>query len=63
MELRDAAGTLARAAGTRDLTRGRTALEGVTNACNRCHNTFRVPVRIGPEEDPRPDAVSLEWQE
>jgi hypothetical protein len=63
MELRDAAGTLARAAGTRDLTRSRTALDGVTNACNRCHTTFRIPVRIGPEEDARPDAVSVEVRE
>ncbi len=52
MDLRDKATALAKAAGNRDFARCRTALEAVTLSCNRCHQTFRVPVRVGPEADP-----------
>jgi hypothetical protein len=59
MEMRDAAGNLGRAAGARDYPRSRTALEGLTNACNKCHTTFRIPVQIGPEEESRPDGMDV----
>jgi hypothetical protein len=48
-ELRDAGVKLAQAAGTRDYVAARAGLAGMTNACNRCHETFRVPVRISPD--------------
>ena len=51
MDLRAAAGKVARAAGTRDYDGSRAALAGLANACNRCHSTFRVPVRIGPRAE------------
>lgn len=47
-DLRDSAAGLARAAAAKDYLQARTALAGVGNACNRCHQTFRVPVRIDP---------------
>jgi hypothetical protein len=48
MDLRQAAATLARAAGSRDLDGSRSAFVTMTSACNRCHQTFRVRVRVGP---------------
>jgi hypothetical protein len=48
-DLRTAAAALAREAAGRDLERSRAALTGVANACNRCHETFRVAVRVGPD--------------
>jgi hypothetical protein len=52
MDLRQAAAALARQAGNRDLERSRAALADLTTACNRCHQTFRVPVRVGPDAAP-----------
>src|SRR5262249_47586852 len=47
-DLREAAATLAKHAGNRDYDRAKPALADVAAACNRCHQTFRVPVQIGP---------------
>lgn len=47
-DLRDQATGLARAAAAKDYLQARTALAGVGNACNRCHQTFRVAVRVDP---------------
>jgi cytochrome c556 len=47
-DLRDAAKGLAKAAGNRDYEGSRAALGDVANSCNRCHQTFRVEVRIAP---------------
>lgn len=55
MELRDAATALARTAAARDFEKSRTALEGVANVCNRCHQSFRVPVKITPFADATKD--------
>jgi hypothetical protein len=46
-ELRETGSTLARYAAARDYERSQTALRDVAGACNRCHQTFRVPTRIG----------------
>lgn len=54
MDMRQSASDLARQLGNRDLVRGRTALIELTNKCNNCHQTFRVPTRIGPNADPAP---------
>jgi hypothetical protein len=48
MDLRQAAATVARAAGSRDLDASRKAFITMTGMCNRCHETFRVRARIGP---------------
>jgi hypothetical protein len=47
-ELREAGAGLARAAAAKDYQKSRSALAGVANTCNRCHQTFRVPARIDP---------------
>jgi hypothetical protein len=46
--LREEAAILARQLGNRDYPRSVAALANLTNACNRCHQTFRVPTRVGP---------------
>jgi cytochrome c556 len=52
-ELRDAAKGLAKASGNRDYEASRAALGDVANSCNRCHQTFRVSVRIVPFAEPK----------
>jgi hypothetical protein len=47
MDMRQSAGNLARRLGNRDLDRSRAALADLTLQCNNCHQTFRVPTRIG----------------
>lgn len=49
-DLRTAATRLSRAAGEKDYGTARAALATVANACNRCHETFRVPTRVTPFE-------------
>lgn len=51
-ELRSAATRLARSAAERDYPRSRAGLVEVANVCNRCHQTFRVPLRLQPFADP-----------
>lgn len=50
VQLRESAGRLARAAAERDYERSRAGLAELTNVCNGCHQTFRVPTRIPPKE-------------
>ena len=50
-ELREAAATLARTAAAKDYQKARSGLANLANACNRCHQTFRVPTRIDPFAD------------
>jgi hypothetical protein len=50
-ELREAATAVARAAAARDYDKGRRGLVGLANVCNRCHQTFRAPVRVEPFAD------------
>src|SRR5262245_21014979 len=50
-ELRDSAATLARHAAARDYESSRAALGTLANSCNRCHQAFRVPVRVTPFAD------------
>ena len=52
-DLRESATALARAAAAKDYLQARTALAGVANACNRCHQTFRVGLRVDPFADDR----------
>ena len=50
-ELREAATALARAASKRDLDRSRNAFRDLAGTCNRCHQDFRVTVRLAPFAD------------
>jgi hypothetical protein len=52
MDMRQSAGNLARQLADHDLARSRTALVDLANKCNNCHQTFRVPTRIGPNAAP-----------
>ncbi len=47
-DLRENATALARAAGAKDYLQARTSLAALANSCNRCHQTFRVAVRVDP---------------
>ena len=49
MDLRAAAADLARRAGERDYDGAVAGLRRVAAVCNRCHETFRVAERIGPD--------------
>jgi hypothetical protein len=51
IDLRETGTELARQAANRDYDKTRAALGDLTNMCNRCHQTFQVPVRIGPAEE------------
>jgi hypothetical protein len=50
-ELRAAAAGLARAAGARDYVKSRSGVAEVANACNHCHQAFRVAARLVPFPD------------
>jgi hypothetical protein len=47
-ELREAASAVARAAAKRDYERTRNAFRDLAGTCNRCHQSFRVNVRLDP---------------
>jgi hypothetical protein len=51
-DLREKATGVARAAADRDLAKCKLALEALTASCNRCHQTFRVPVKVAPDREP-----------
>ena len=46
-----AAVQLANSLGLKDFERSRANLLGVAGTCNRCHQTFRIPVQIKPFDD------------
>lgn len=50
-DLRDAATELARTIAARDHARSVTGMDKVATACNQCHRTFRVNVRMVPFAD------------
>src|SRR5690348_10877624 len=47
-DLRQAAKALARALAERDYERSRAGLTDLSHSCNRCHQSFRVDVRLNP---------------
>lgn len=49
-DLRDAAVKVAKAAAGKDYTAARAGVAGLANACNRCHEAFRVGERVVPLE-------------
>jgi hypothetical protein len=54
MELRTQASALAQDLGKKDYERGRAGLQQLANSCNRCHQTFRVPIDIAPFQQGEP---------
>jgi hypothetical protein len=59
MDMRQSAADLAKRLANRDLLRSRDAMLDLANKCNNCHQTFRVPTRIGPNKElPPPGAKS-----
>jgi hypothetical protein len=52
MDMRQSASDLARRLSNRDLPGSRAALTTLTTKCNNCHQSFRVPTRIGPNAEP-----------
>lgn len=52
VDLRSAATRLARAASNREYARCRNGMNEIATVCNRCHQSFRVPVRLTPFADP-----------
>jgi hypothetical protein len=50
-ELRDSATALAKVLAERNYEQSRQALIKLAGTCNKCHQTFRVPVRLTPFED------------
>ena len=48
-DLREKATDLARQLGAKDFAQSRAALMSLTESCNRCHQTFRVPVTVTPD--------------
>ena len=57
MQLRAGANQLAGTLGNREFEKSKTLLVALANQCNRCHQTFRVPVEIAPFVDPPPPAA------
>jgi hypothetical protein len=56
MAMRDQAGNLARRIAARDHAGSKAELAKLTGSCNRCHQTFRVNVRVAPApEKEEPD--------
>lgn len=51
-ELRQAAAGLAQSAAAQDYVKSRAGVAEVANACNRCHQAFRVAARVTPFADP-----------
>jgi hypothetical protein len=60
MDMRSKAGAVARLAGQRDHEKVQEALSALTTSCNRCHQTFRIPVRVGPEAEREKGAINAE---
>jgi hypothetical protein len=56
VELREAATRLARAAAARDMAGSRAQLGEMATACNKCHQSFRVPVQLTPFADDKKPA-------
>ena len=51
MSMRSQASALAKAIGARDHAASKAELGKLTTACNACHTTFRVPVRVTPDPE------------
>ena len=52
MEMRGQAMQLAQQLAKKDLERSKAGMQQLANSCNRCHQTFKVPVEIVPFQQP-----------
>ena len=52
-DLRERATDVARQAANRNYDKTVSAVTDLTSSCNRCHQTFQVPVRVGQAEEER----------
>jgi hypothetical protein len=52
MELRSKAAQLGRMLAQKDYSAGRAEFVNLANVCNRCHQSFRIPVQIEPFAEP-----------
>ena len=52
VEMREAGSKVARSAAKKDYPAAQIALVGLANSCNRCHESFRVAVRLNPNDVP-----------
>lgn len=59
-DMRSAATRLARAAADSDFERSRAAMTELGASCNRCHQAFRIPVKVAPFAEPGERKVSVE---
>ena len=48
--MRDTCVKLAQAAAAKDFTTAKAELANLANTCNRCHESFQVPLRIDPNK-------------
>lgn len=60
VDMRSAATRLARAAANSDYEGSRAGMIELATSCNRCHQAFRVPVKVAPFAEPAERKVSLE---
>jgi hypothetical protein len=60
MDMRDRAAAVARGAAARDFAACKAAMVALTASCNRCHQTFRVPVKVAPEPERNPNERDAE---
>jgi hypothetical protein len=54
MEMRGQAMQLAQHLAKKDVERAKTGMQQLANSCNRCHQSFRVPIEIVPFQQPEP---------
>jgi hypothetical protein len=54
MDLRNKAMSLSQQLAKKDLQRSRVGLQQLADSCNRCHQSFRVPIDITPFQQPEP---------
>lgn len=52
MDMRAQAMQLAKHLATKDLERSKAGMQSLANSCNRCHQSFRVPIDIAPFQQP-----------
>jgi hypothetical protein len=59
MELRAQAQQMAKLLSAKDLESAKAGMTQLSNSCNRCHQTFRVPVEIVPFQQPEAPPVPM----
>jgi hypothetical protein len=59
MAMRDEAAELGRKIAARNHAQSKVQLQNLTNSCNKCHQTFRVNVKVGAEEESKEKDLRL----